>query len=261
MGMGNVNSLKGILLFAVRNGYREVHVSKGNLPLLVSGQGEKAYVNGIAPINGELINSIKRDYMANNPTLILTVCDQEFFASSVGDDLVFRHLPYVTQEKTINTRLASALFSKKGIVVLTSSEKEERFLKLYRAIAYLASNRSATIAVIERSKYFTIKPVYSKLINIYRPEAELSQLVRIAGSLEYDCMMIPDFNEPEALKAIEFIAGERLVLVSSNQELASKINGEQIIYADYIEDELNRASLRPNIKINRSVITENLKGE
>jgi len=259
--MGNVNSLKGILLFAVRNGYREVCISKGLLPLMISSQGEKAFINGIAPISEETISIIKRDYLANNRSLILSVCDQEFFASSVGDDLMFRHLPFVVQDKAIDTRLASALYSRKGIVVLTASDKEQRFLKLYKAAAYIAENRTATIAIVERSKYFSIRPAHSKLMNIYRPELELNSLVRITGTTSYDCMMVPDLSEEETIKSLEFISGEKMVLISTTWEMAQYIDTGRIIYADYIEAENVRSSSRPNVRIDREVLTENLKGE
>jgi hypothetical protein len=259
--MGNINSLKGILLFAVRNGYREVRVSKGLLPLMVSSQGETAYINGISPVSGEMMSIIKRDYLANNTTLILTVSEQEFFASNVGEELVFRHLPLVTQDKGISTRMASALYSKKGMVVLTAPNKEQRFLKLYTAAAYLAENRSATIAIIERSKYFSMRSAHSRLINIYRPELDLNSLIRITGSTRYDCMMIPDMSEEEAISSLEFISGEKMVLISTSWEMAQRINTDRIVYADYIEAEKQRESLKINIKIDNDVLTENLKGE
>ena len=259
--MGNVNSLKGILLFAVRNGYREVRISKGLLPLMVSGQGEKAYINGIAPVSGELISRIKRDYMANNPSLILTVSEQEFFASSVGDDLIFKHLPLTTLDKNINTKFASALYAKKGIVILTATDKEQRALKLYKAAAYITENRSSTIVIIERSKCFSVKPAHSRIINVYRPEVELNSLIRMTSSLDYDCIMVPDMNEDEAIKTLEFISGEKMVLIATTWEMAQKISSNQIIYADYLEVEQQRQSLRPNIRVNNDVLNENLKGE
>ena len=259
--MGNVNSLKGILLFAVRNGYREVRISKGLLPLMVSGQGEKAYINGIAPVSGELISSIKRDYLANNPSLILTVSEQEFFASSVGEDLVFKHLPLVTLEKNIHTRFASALYAKKGIVILTAPDKEQRALKLYKAAAYITENRSSTIVIIERSKCFSVRPAHSRIINVYRPEVELNSLIRMTSSLDYDCIMVPDMNEDDAIKTLEFLSGEKMVLASTTWEMAQKISSNKIIYADYLEAEQQRQDLRPNVKVNNDVLNENLKGE
>jgi hypothetical protein len=259
--MGNVNSLKGILLFAVRNGYREVRVSKGLLPVMVSSQGETAYINGIAPVSGEMMSMIRRDYLANNTTLILTVSEQEFFASSVGEELIFRHLPLVTQDRDISTRMASALYSKKGMIVLTASNKEQRFFKLYKAAAYLTENRAATIAIIERSKYFSIRSAHSRLINVYRPELDLNSLIRITGSTQYDCMMVPDMNEEDAVKSLEFVSGEKMVLVSMTWEMAQRISTDKIVYADYIEAEKQRENLKLNIKIDKDVLTENLKGE
>lgn len=259
--MGNVNSLKGILLFAVRNGYREVRISKGLLPLMVSSQGETAYINGIAPVSGELISIIKRDYLANNPSLILTVSEQEFFASTVGEDLIFKHLPLVTQNKNINTNFASALYAKKGIVVLTAPDREQRALKLYKAAAYVTENRSSTIVIIERSKCFSVKPAHSRIVNIYRPEVELNSLIRMTSSLDYDCIMIPDMNEEDAISTLEFIAGEKMVMLATTWELAQKISTDKIIYADYIDADLQRKNTRPNVKVNRDVLNENLKGE
>jgi len=258
--MGNVNSLKGILLFAVRNGYREVRISKGLLPLMVSSQGEKAYINGIAPVSGELISTIKRDYLANNPSLILTVSEQEFFASSVGEDLIFKHLPLVTQDKSINTKFASALYAKKGVIILTASDKEQRALKLYKAAAYITENRSSTIIVIERSKFFSVKPAHSRIINVYRPEVELNSLIRMTSSLDYDCIMVPDMNEDDAIKSLEFIAGEKVVLLSTTWEMAQKISSDKVIYADYLETEQQRQNNRPNVRMNKEVFNENLKG-
>ncbi len=259
--MGNVNSLKGILLFAVRNGYREVRISKGLLPLMVSSQGEKAYINGIAPVSGELITSIKRDYLANNPSLILTVSEQEFFASSVGEDIVFKHLPLVTQDKNINTKFASALYAKRGIIVLTAIDKEQRALKLFKAAAYVTENRSSTIVVIERSKFFSVKSSHSRIINIYRPEVELNSLIRMTSALDYDCIMVPDMNEHDAINTLEFIAGEKMVLLSTTWEMAQKISSDKVIYSDYIDAEQQSQSTKPNVRVNQEVLSENLKGE
>jgi len=259
--MGNVNSLKGILLFAVRNGYREVRISKGLLPLMVSSQGETAYINGIAPVSGELISSIKRDYLANNASLILTVSEQEFFASSVGEDLVFKHLPLITKDKNTTAKFASALYAKTGIIVLTGSDKEQRALKMYKAAAYVTENRSSTIIVIEKSKTFTVRSAHSRIINIYRPEVELNSLIRMTSSLDYDCMMIPDMNDDEAIKTLEFIAGEKMVLLATTWEMAQKISNNKIVYADYIDAEQQHQNVRPNVRVNKEVLNENLKGE
>lgn len=259
--MGNVNSLKGILLFAIRNGYREVRISKGLLPVMVSSLGETAYVNGIAPISGDMISNIKRDYLANNTTLILTVSEQEFLATTVGEELVFRHLPLVTQEKSIGSRMASALYARKGIIVFTAANKEQRFLKLYQAIAYLTENRAATIAIIERNKFFSVRPAHSRLINIYRPDLDLNSLIRITATAQFDCMMIPDLNEEDAIRPLELVSGEKLVLLSATWEMAHRIEPERIIYADYIEAEKLRERPKPNIKIDKDVLSENLKGE
>jgi len=261
MGMGNVNSLKGILLFAVRNGYREVRISKGLLPLMISDQGEKAYINGISPVSGELISNIKRDYLANNPSLILSVSEQEFFASSVGEDLIFKHLPLVTLDKNINTKFASALYAKRGIVVLTAQDKEQRALKLYKAAAYITENRSSTIVIIERSKCFSVKQSRSRIVNVYRPEVELNSLIRMTGSLDCDCIMVPDMNEEDAIKTLEFLAGEKMVLLSTTWEMAQNISEDRIIYADYLESEQLRRSNRPSVTVNKEVLNENLKGE
>jgi len=228
---------------------------------MVSGQGETAYINGIAPVSGELISNIKRDYLANNPSLILTVSEQEFFASFVGEDLVFRHLPLVTQNKNIDTKFASALYAKKGVVVLTASDKEQRAFKLYQAVAYVTENRSATIAIIERSKYFSVRAAHSRIINIYRPEVELNSLIRMTSSLDYDCIMVPDMSEDEAIKTLEFIAGEKLVMLSTTWELAQKISSSKIIYTDYLEVEQQRKNSRPTVRVNKEVFRENLKGE
>ena len=259
--MGNINSLKGILLFAVRNGYREVRISKGLLPIMVSSHGETAHINGIAPISDEMMSIIKRDYLANNTTLILTVSEQEFFASTLGEELVFRHLPLITKDSNISTRMASALYSKRGIIILTASNKEQRFLKLYKAAAYLTENRAATIAIIERSKYFSIRSAHSRLINVYRPEMDLNSLLRITGSARYDCMMIPDMNEEDTVKSIEFVSGEKMVLISTTWEMAQRISTDRIVYADYTEAERQRENLKINIKIDKDVLAENLKGE
>jgi len=259
--MGNINSLKGILLFSLRNGYREVHFENGKLPLIVSEQGERTHLQGVSPTNKETIYAIKKDYLSGDDRLILSVSGQEFLVSDLGEELVFRHLPYVDQPLDIDNELASACYSKRGIILVVSNQQEKRSLESYRTASYIASNKKITLCIIENSKFYSLRSTGSKIINIYKPGLSLDAMLRITEGLLCDCVMVPNCNNIAAVEAINMSGYDKLIIVGTATDIVPHFNKENIIYT---LDVNRRDSLytrgRPEVKLNTSVILENLRG-
>ena len=259
--MGDINTLKNILLFAVKNGCKEIQLSNGNLPLLVNNNGDIKYLNGILPVSSNLMEEIRKRYVTGDLNTIVNVAEKEFFLMSLGDKLVFRYLPFVEPQDNINKALSASCYSNRGIIVVSSKVQQTRFLNSYPIASYTASNRKITMVVIEKNKLFSIRNSGSNIINIYRPDTDLDSLVRIADQISSECIFVPDCIEESVIPSLENISHGKLVILGTTPQIAKQIDVSNILYLMSVsEDGTVSNKTDPGLRINKSVIIKNLRG-
>ncbi|MFH1224105.1 MAG: hypothetical protein V1647_07190 [Pseudomonadota bacterium] len=259
--MGNINSLKGIILFGLRNGYREVHFEDGKLPLLISGQGERTYLQGVMPTGKEAIFAIRRDYLSGADRMLITFSGQEFLISDLGNELIFRHLPNIEQPLNTDPELSSACYSRKGMILVVSNEQEKRALDSYKTASYIVNNRKITLCIIEKNKFYGLKSSASKIINIYKPDASLDVLLRATEDLICDCVMIPNCNTTDSIWIANTMAYDKLVIAGTTAELASNVDEEILIYKlDVNRRDTLYTRTTPRAILNTDVLSQNTRG-
>jgi hypothetical protein len=259
--MGDINTLKNVLLFAVKNNCKEIHLSAGRLPLLIDHSGQTKYLNGVLPMDKELLEEISKRYISNDENVITTIGEEEFLLMKMGDALVFRHLCFVDPPKIVDTVLSSACYSAHGLILITSRSAELRSLHSYMTAAYLTSSRNITMAVIEKYKSYKIKESGSNIINIYNPNVELDVLLRITGQLSYDCLLVPDCPTEQALGVLSTLAHDKLVIAGTTPETAKTMARADILCLMNIgEDGTVSKKTDPGHKINTNFIIQSLRG-
>ena len=259
--MGDINTLKNILLFAVKNDCKEIQLSNGNLPLLVKNDGNIKYLNGILPVSGNLMEEIRKRYITEHPNVIVSVAEQEFLLMSMGDSLVFRYLPVATPADNIDKALSSACYSNRGMILITSKIQEIRFLNSYRVASSTVTSRKITMVVVEKNKLFSIRNSGSNIINIYRPNTDLDSLVRVADQVSSDCLFIPDCTEESIVPAVENISHGKLVILGTTPQIAKEVDRSNVLYLLSVsEDGTVSNKTDPGLRINRDVIIKNLRG-
>ncbi|MCX6112097.1 MAG: hypothetical protein NTY22_02265 [Proteobacteria bacterium] len=267
--MGDINTLKNILLFAVKNGCKEIRLSTGSLPLLTNNDGKTTYLNGILPVSSNLIEELRKRYMSGNrdensswdETVIMSVAEQEFLLMAVGDSLVFRYLPLVHPIDNMDKSLSSACYNSKGIIIVSSKLQEQRFLNSYSIASYIASNRKITMVIIEKNKLFSLKDLSSNIINIYKPETELDVLIRIADQISSECVLVPDCTSESAISLLENLSYNKLVVVGTTPQLAKEMDKSNVLHLITVsEDGMISTKTDPELKIYKDVITKNLRG-
>ena len=259
--MGDINTIKNMLLFAVKNGCKEMHLSVGKLPLLLSNNGDVKHLNGILPVNEALLGDICTRYMSGDDNALVTIGNLDFLLAKMGSSLVFRQLPLVSPDEDISKELSSVCYSDNGLILVTSDSQELRTFHSYSIGACVTSNRNITMAVIERNKLFSLKDMNSKIINIYKPDMELDVLIRITDQISYECLMIPDCNTDQALQAAANLSHDALVILGTSPELAKGLDRSNVLHTMNISKE-GRVSKKmdPELKINSEVIIKNLRG-
>ncbi len=259
--MGDINTLKNILLFAVKSGCKEIQLSNGNLPSLVNNNGDIKYLNGILPVSGNLMEEIRKRYVTGDLNTIVNVAEKEFFLMSLGDKLVFRYLPSITPQDNIDKALSSACYSNRGIIVVSSKVQETRFLHSYEIASYTALNRKTTMVVIEKNKLFSIRNSGSNIINIYRPDTDLDSLVRIADQISSECMFVPDCIEESVIPLLENISHGKLVILGTTPQITKTIEKSNILHLVSVsEDGTVSKKIDSELRINKDVIIKTLRG-
>jgi hypothetical protein len=259
--MGDINTLKNVLLFAVQNDCKEIHLSAGRLPLLINNTGQTKHLNGILPMDSKLMEEISSRYISNDENVITTIGEEEFLLMKMGDKLVFRHLCFVEPLKTVDPALSSACYGTKGLILVTSKSTELHSLHSYMVGAYITSNRNVTMAVIEKHKSYKIREAGSNIMNIYNPNVELDVLLRITGQLRYDCLLVPDCSTEQALGILESVSHDKLVLAGTTPEISKTVDQSGIRYLMNVgEDGTVSKKTDTGLKINTDVIIQSLRG-
>ncbi|MEI6092607.1 MAG: hypothetical protein WCQ47_02870 [bacterium] len=259
--MGDLNTLKNILLFAVRNDCTDVRLSIGKLPLIVTGNGVNKHINGILPIDKVLMEQISSLYLEQKERAIVTVGSKDFLVSKISDDISFRHLPFVQAIEATEEDLCSVSYNKRGIILVSSKSQEQRFYRTYAIAGYILNTRKTTMVVVETDKRYSLREGSSSITSIYDPNTELDILLRISDQIKSDAILIPDCSNENYLSSIEEIANNKLVILGTTPQIAKEIDPSNVLHLSSVSEHgLVSKRITTELKIDSSVIIKNLRG-
>lgn len=259
--MGDLNTLKNILLFAVKNDCAEIRMSAGKLPMIIANNGVTKHLNGILPPDKALINKIRTLYLEQKERAIVTVGRKDFLVLRISDDLIFRHLPFIEPIENFEEELCSVSYNRKGIILVSSKIQEQRFCRTYSVATYILNNRKTTMVIVENDKKYSLKEGSSSIISIYDPNTELDQLIRISNQIKSECVLIPDCSTESSLSSIEEAANNKLLILGTTPQLAKMIESYNILHLSSIsQDGLISKRITPELRIDTNVIIKNLRG-
>jgi len=228
--MGFGESLKSLLLFSLKKGYQEVHFEEGRLPFIVNSTGHRAVINGIMPLSKEQISEAKKIFFNGRDCSVTEISGTDFMLLDLGKSLVFRQLPKVEKPKSYNQKLARACLSKKGAIVFVYENQKDRILNSYRAASVLVDVTKVNLVVAETNKYYGLEAGSSKVTNIFRPELDLSLLLRMIDQASFDCILVPDCQDSESAITMNAVSTEKLVIAGISPGVLNCFNTENVIY-------------------------------
>ena len=228
--MGFGESLKSLLLFSLKRGYGEVHFEEGQLPFIVNGAGKKATINGLMPLKREQLLEAKKIFLGGKDCCVTQISGLDFLLMDLGKSIVFRQLQKVEKPRTYNQKLAGACLAKKGAIVVVYEDQKDRVLNSYKVASIVTNTRNINVAVAETNKYYDLEPGGSKITNIFRPELELSVLLRIIDQVTFDCIFVPDCKDNDSATTLNSISTEKLVIVGISPEAVKCFDPANIIY-------------------------------
>lgn len=228
--MGFGESLKSLVLFGLKKGYGEVHFEEGRLPFIVNNSGHRAVINGVMPLKKEQISEAKRVFLKGNTYSTVQLSGNDFMMIDLGNGIVFRQIPTITRPKSYNAKLASSCLSKKGVIVCVYSDQQERILNAYRTASIAVNEKKMNVAVVETSKYYCLDPGISDITEIFKPEMELSMVLRISDQASFDCIFCPDCRDRDSAMVLNSISSEKLVIAGISPDVKDCFSSSNIIY-------------------------------
>lgn len=259
--MGDLNTLKNILLFAVKNDCAEIRISAGKLPMIIANNGVTKHLNGILPLDKGLMDKIRTLYLEQNKRAIVTVGREDFLVLRISEDMIFRHLPFIEPVGRAEKELCSASYNRKGIILVSSKSQEQRFYRTYSIAAYILNNRKTTMVIVENDKKYSLKEGASSITSIYDPNTELDQLIRISNQIRSESTLVPDCSTESSLSSIEETANNKLLILGTTPQLAKMIESSNILHLSSIsEDGLISKRTTPELRVDTNVIIKNLRG-
>ncbi len=228
--MGFGESLKSLLLFSLRKGYQEVHFEEGRLPFIVNSAGHRAVINGIMPLSKEQISETKKMFFNGRDCSVTEISGADFMLLDLGKSIVFRQLPKVEKPKSYNQKLARACLSKKGVLLFVYENQKDRILNSYKAASILVDVTKVNLVVAETNKYYGIDAGNSKITNIFRPELELSLLLRMIDQASFDCILVPDCQDNESALTLNAVSTEKIVIAGISPSVLDCFNVGNVIY-------------------------------
>ena len=228
--MGFGESLKSLLLFSLKKGYQEVHFQEGKLPFIVNSAGKRAIINGVMPLKKEQILEAKKIFLSGKDCSVTEISGTDFLVMDLEKSMIFRQLPKIERPKTYNQKIARACLSKKGAILCSYEHQKDRTFNSYKTASIAANIQKINIAVAETNKHFGLDKGISTVTNIFRPELELSVLLRIIDQAAFDCILVPDCKDKEAATTLNTISTEKLVIAGISPELLRCFDENNIIH-------------------------------
>jgi hypothetical protein len=152
-----MNSLGTILLFALKNGARELHISRNKLPTIINIDGNSSRLCGLSPVSSMTFEEIALKYMSQGPQSIQAIGPDDFLIFMVDETIIFRHLPKIGP-LTINDKAISASYlNRKGLILIISKSMDLRIKNSYAILSSILSIRSLNTLMLEQEKYYSLK--------------------------------------------------------------------------------------------------------
>jgi hypothetical protein len=255
-----MNSLGTILLFAIKNGARELHIRKNELPVIINSEGSKLKLRGINPITKTTFEDICLKYLNVKEHIIKTIGSDDFLIFKLEEIIIFRHLPKV---EALDESLSTSFLNKKGLILIVSKSQDLRIKNAYSTLETILNLRTMNTLVLEREKYYSIKENKKKnLLPIYKPNLDLDLSIGMIGQINFECLFIPNLEATSVIKTVENISDQKLVIIGIKPENIYLFKKEYINSIINInEDGTLSCKVDQSPKVNESVIIRNLRGE
>jgi len=258
-----MNSLGTILLFAIKNGAGELHITKNSLPTMISPDGKSSRLCGVIPISTAIFDEINLKYLSNDETHTLRcIGSDSFLVFKIADTVIFRHLPTVEPLRSNDKSYSVAYLNKKGLIVICSESQDLRIKNSYSVLASISERRTINALIIEREKYYSLpEDNETHIISMYRPDIELEALFGMSRQINFECLLVPNCNSESAIKMAEEISEDKLVIIGIRPSDLHLLKKDSILYTISINDDGTYSKKTDQkVKIDESIIIKNLRG-
>ncbi len=228
--MGFGESIKSLVLFSLKKGFGEVRFEEGKLPFIVNADGKKAKINGVIPLNKEQIGVTKRTFLKGDQYKVSEISGYNLLITDIGAGIMFRQIPIVDRPNSYDPKLEAACLSRRGLILCQYDDQRERTYKTYSIASIASYSRNSNIAVIETSKYFSMKKGISNITYIFRPDIELNTVLRLSDQVTFDVIVCPDCKDSDSALVLNNMAKEKLVIAGTDPELKGCFDTDNIIY-------------------------------
>ncbi|MBN1115040.1 MAG: hypothetical protein JXA66_06835 [Oligoflexia bacterium] len=251
MGWEGFNTFKQILLFSVEKGFKEIILSKGHLPILIS-DSQKSYLNGVLPVSPDSLDDITKRYLSERDNIIININGCDFLLTKIADDILIRHLPLVSVENLDDDPVTEKMaFAATGIIAVSSANIEKRFYQAYRIVSYIVNTRNIHAHIIEQNKFFSINDDYLNITNFFRPGTGIEQMLELSSQINYGLLVVPSCTLPATLELLIDISREKLVIAGTNSNCIEKLGVDKFLHISENESVFNTRPerSRTNIKV------------
>jgi hypothetical protein len=253
--MGNYNTISGIISFAVKKGFKEVHFKPDSLPIFLDKSGNKKYLQGLIPINKEVYNEIKKSKLENKNENLIKIFSNNFIVYDFKEKIIFKHLPYVDY-KDLDPFLYSLAYKKPGLISIYDRYIKNAEKYVYKIANYIVSEFEKNILIVENKKNFSLK---NKKVNyIYNNQSDIETLIRLADQNISNIIIVPRVTKFSELEEINGTSNDKLIIFGTNIKENKILDKEKIIFFKNLE--LDKKEENIETKINFNKILNQLRG-